>query len=178
MIKHAIGHTKNIFDLFCSTIWQRNRAWNICLFLVFLQSENHYFAYSVIYESARHDELSTDMYNTWGVCAFAVEITRKKAKCIVRNVMFGANFLGKGERYRLKLNVLWVTTMSRVEFNLLSLIAWFAFLDNFLQKPETEKSRILYFYEYTHLLYINRRLLTSRAQICIIHERYMHLLAR
>ena len=46
------------------------------------------------------------MYNTWGVCAFAGEITRKIAKCIVRNVMFGANFLGKGERYRLKLNVL------------------------------------------------------------------------
>ena len=46
------------------------------------------------------------MYNTWGVCAFAGEITRKIAKCIVRNVMFGANFLVKGERYRLKLNIL------------------------------------------------------------------------
>ena len=129
----------------------------------------------VIYQSTRHDELSTNMYNTWGVCAFAGEITRKIAKCIVRNVMFGANFLGKRDRYRLKLKVLWVSTMSRVDFNLLSLIALFAFWDNLLQKQETEKSRILYFYEYTHLLYINRRLLTSRAQICIIHGRYMHL---
>ena len=46
------------------------------------------------------------MYNTWGVCAFAGEITRKIAKCIVRNVMFGADFLVKRDRYRLKLNVL------------------------------------------------------------------------
>ena len=46
------------------------------------------------------------MYNTWEICAFAGEITRKIAKCIVRNVMFGADFLGKGERYILKLNVL------------------------------------------------------------------------
>ena len=46
------------------------------------------------------------MYNTWGVCAFAGEITRKISKCIVRNVMVGANFIEKDERYRLKLNVL------------------------------------------------------------------------
>ena len=46
------------------------------------------------------------MYNTWEICAFAGKITGNIANSIVRNVMFGADFLVKRDRYRLKLNVL------------------------------------------------------------------------
>ena len=45
MIEHTMAYNQHILELFCSANWLRNSALKVCIFLVYLKSENLFFAH-------------------------------------------------------------------------------------------------------------------------------------